>query len=268
MFLRKRSGIKRHWTRLYKKSLAELNELIDSDYPSQNWDANVSPDGTASFEFKTAVRILAGSEDWDLARRYLTRSVALVDRVFKEDKLMQPGCKLRYPENSAICRKTKAYAEALLGGELDRDALIVASREYQAYFEERDDPKDRNEQRHYSWVASIQLALIGGDLERSGQLLKRSPSHSRLNKRHLGALKDLAALASAAVRGPEAQGLVERFDAFFDLARDPRRSMEKGEFLPVTTGPFELALLRERYVHRNSGSVDWVRVIADYSADA
>lgn len=33
MFFRKKSAIKRHWTRLYQKSLTELKELVEEDYP-------------------------------------------------------------------------------------------------------------------------------------------------------------------------------------------------------------------------------------------
>ena len=114
MFFRRESGIKKHWAQLYKNSLAELNELIEEDYPWRDWQANSFPDATAAFEFKTAIRILAGSENWDLARRYLTRSLEIIHRIFEENKLVSPGCDLSFPANSASCRRTKAYAESLL----------------------------------------------------------------------------------------------------------------------------------------------------------
>ncbi len=265
MFFRKKSAIKRHWTRLYQRSLVELNELIEEDYPWSSWEANSFPEGTAEFEFDTAIRILAGSDNWDLARRYLDRSIEIVDRILEENKLTSPGCDLRYPANSAVCRRTKVYAQSLLGGALDRDALILASREFEAYYEKHDDPRDRNEQSSYHCIDGIHLALIGNDLEQAAKLLNDPHAKDRFNKPHFSALKGLVTLASGSAPGQTAREIVDRFETFFNRARDPRTKMRGDEHIVTTIGPLELAVIRDRYVHHGDEDLDWKRIIAQYS---
>ncbi len=264
MFFRRRSGIKTHWRRLYKKSLTELNELIEQDYPWRDWEANVSPDTLAEFDFKTAIRILAGSDNWDLARRYMTRSVEIVNRTIEEKKLMAPGCNLNYPANSARCRRIKAYAHSLLGGALDTEALILASKEFEAHYEKHDAPDNRNEQNSYHWIDSIHLSLIGDDLERSMDLLSRPPARAGYNERHFGVLESVLQLALGQVPTKMRPHIADRFETFFDWARDPRKKARGHEHLRVTIGPLELALLRDKYIARHD-RLDWKRVIADYS---
>ncbi len=265
MFFRRKSTAKAHWTRLYQKSFAELHELIEEDYPWSRWEANSSPDGTAKFEFNTAIRILSGSENWDLARRYLARSINIIDRISEENKLTAPGCDLRYPANSAICRRTKAYAQSLLGDRLDTDALILASREFETYFKKHDDPRDRNEQSCYHWIDSIHLALIGNDLERAAELLGSPPAKSRYNEPHFRALKDLMKVALGSAPEQMTREAVENFETFFDRARDPRTRFRGNEHLPVTLGPLELAIIRDRYIYHGGDQFDWKRIIAEYS---
>lgn len=254
MFFSRKSGIKKHWTRLYKTSLTDLNALIEEDHPWRDWAANSFPDGTAQFEFNSAIRILAGSDNWDLARRYLARSIEIIDRIFDEDKLTSPGCDLRYPANSATCRRTRAYARSLLGDVLDTEALHLASREFETYLLKQDDPTDRNEQKNYGWIAGIHLSLIGNDLARTGD-----------NKRHYSVLQGVMTLASGSSAEHEAREIIGRFETFFDWARDPRTKARGGEHLEVTIGPFELALLRDKYIQQQGDDLDWKRVLADYS---
>ena len=187
----------------------------------------------------------------------------MIDRIFEENKLTSPGCNLRYPANSAVCRRTKAYAQSLLGGALDTDALVLASKEFETYYEKHDDPEDRNEQSSYHWIAGIHLSLIGNDLERSADLLSRPPAQSQYNKRHFRALKGLVELASGSGPKQATRDIIDRFDTFYDWARDPRTKARGGEHLDVTIGPLELALLRDRYIDRSGEDFDWKKVIAD-----
>lgn len=265
MFFRRQSAIKRHWTRLYQKSLVELNELIEEDYPWSRWEANSAPEDTASWEFTTAIWILLGSENWDLARRYLARSIQIIDRITEENKLTAPGCILGYPANSATCRRTKAYAQSLLGDRLDTESLILASGEFETYFMKHDDPRDRNEQTCYRLINSIHLALIGNDLERAADLLGSRPAKSRYNKPHFDALKGLVKVASGSAPEQKTREAIERFETFFNRARDPRIKFRGNEHLPVTLGPLELAIIRDRHIYHGGEGFDWKRIIAEYS---
>ena len=208
---------------------------------------------------------MSGSENWELARRSLARSIQIIDRITEENKLTAPGCDLRYPENSAICRRTKAYAQSLLGGSLDTDSLILGSREFETYFNNHDYPRERNDQTCYRLINSIHLALIGNDLERATDLLGSPPAKSRYNKPHFDALKGLVKVASGSLTEQKRREAVERFESFFNRARDPRQKFRGNEHLPVTLGPLELAIIRDRYIYHGGDQFDWKRIIAAYS---
>lgn len=258
------ADIKNHWRALYQRDLPDYEKDLREELTWRDWDRNMMPDDAAAQRFSMAVRILSGSEDWALAKQYAERSLEIVERIIREDKLHSDRCIDNYPRNQGVTRRTQAYAQALLGQPLDASLLLAASKDYEADCKHYKTARDWNEQIQYYFINAIHLSLLGDDLKRAATLLKGPQRPLKAHTEHVALLKGLIRFAEGELDESEQATFVTDFEAFFDKVRDPRRQQPKGYFMEIV-GPLEMGLLLEKYVNHPGEEINWQRVIDRYS---
>lgn len=255
MFFKKK--MKGHWKKLYKGDLerGDLDYILAKDL-WENWETSTAPESMAELHFGTAETILSAEGSLDLAQKFLFRVIKIVDRMFEENKFESPGCINTFPNNRAIASRLKAFSESILGGELDKSALLSASKDFEDYCY-RYKWREMDDFTSYDWVDSIQTALIGGDSERANILLNKVPKTFNYNKLHFEILTDFLSLSESS----DNNNFDKKFKSLFDIVRDPKTEMLKGHHRQPTFSDLQLSILYEKFVANPGADIDWGKVI-------
>lgn len=224
--------------------------------PFEDWELNTRPDGTAEDQLLYAVEIIAGRGEFELARQFLDRCLMIADRALRENTLQSARCLENAPENLGRLKRTQAYARAILGEPFDESAMLEAS----GVFEEAcaDYPRRKwDDFQEATYLEAIRLGLLSGSAATIQRLLQRRRSFSSHVEEH--DLYRALAVASAVGRIVQDDAFRNRFDAFFDLVRNP--NYDPVEYSPVPILRLEISLLRDKYLISSSGTIDWQRAI-------
>jgi hypothetical protein len=130
---------------------------------------------------KTALEIFYSGQDTGLARKFLERSLAVLQRTEAEKKLESELCRDDFPFNRADFLRTKSFVVALYNNRpLEPEQMLQSSRDFEEwckwYKGRHWDP-----QAHAYSLAAIRLSLLAGDTARARLLLeaRKSPSGTR-----------------------------------------------------------------------------------------
>jgi hypothetical protein len=265
MLWRKRSvspSVKAHWQALYAKNAADFANMFADGQTWTSWDSNTNPESSAEAQFLFACHILWGDDNWELARHYLELCLEIVDRTVRENRL---PTFIDFPRNRGQMSRVKAYAQSLLGQPWDNELLLAASRDYEEHCRKNyPAAADWHSQVQYYYLNAVHLALLGDDIERASTVLE-TPSHPlKYQQEHVKILKGLMRLIRGELSQEERATFTTAYEDYFDRLRDPRIKQPGNSFREVTC-PLELALLREKYIQHPGETVNWQRVIDDYS---
>ena len=257
------NAVKAHWEALYAANAQDFNKILDERLSWSQWERNSSPDSAAEVELSTGIKILLGSDDTALARRYLELSVEMADRIDSEDRLRTS---IEFPRNRGRVSRTRAYAQTLLGQPWTTHLLLSASKDYEEHCRRNyENLEDWHSQVQYYYLNAVHLALLGDDVKRADQLLDSPPYPLNYQKEHAGVLKGLVRFIRGELSGQEVAKFVAEFESYFDRLRDPRIKQPGNSFRESFMCPVELGLLREKYIRHPGGATSWHRVIEDYA---
>jgi hypothetical protein len=253
-----RPTYRRFWRTAYVEQEASYRTILGWDVYG-NWERNAMPDGTAEGELIVALRLKYSGIPEAPASAFLERSLSVVERTLREDKLSSARCQGGFPLNRGRLLRTKAYASVLLGSSFNAEALRQASSDHQSWVE-AGQARSWDSQAEAYYLAAIRLALVEGDGERA-RLLVAGRKSLKWHKQEYAVLKALSARPPGAFTGE--QELLQELDAYFDEVREP--GYQPKVFIESFILPFELALLRDKYFEAAGGSVNISRVLEEVS---
>jgi hypothetical protein len=210
----------------------------------------------ADFIFSNGLEVLYAGAGHCVADKFLHAAVDMIDRAIAEDKFRDPRVlEMAFPSNRGKGLQVRAYSKAVLGGNLDNDDLLQASRDCEEYWLRFGNSEwDSQTQAHI--LTAARMALIAGDLKRAKEVLaiKRS---MKWHAEEFQLLKDLAQHAelNLPIRDPTLQSHAR---AFFDRVRDPDYNPDVYLDLPIVR--LEWGALVNKYFE-TGGHINWERVI-------
>lgn len=226
-----------------------LNQLIRENRHEQSWE-NLSdfPAVRVTTNFDDGLFCLY-ARDVARARVFLCRAIRNADRMIAEQRYLDTElAKAGHPMQLAVIMRGRAYASWLLGERLDRRTLRQVA-EYIVTFcrTKTDDRKSFTDSMTMNdYLQAVRAAMIASDLDYAGELLK---VQDRFRWHHAQEFE----LWRQLVRGyPDVtDSFEEKFEAFFDLVRDPDFS-DADEIGPVAvdrdTLALETGIIREMYI--------------------
>jgi len=243
------------WVARGQKDRADLEKIVKRD-PYVRWENNFMPEGTAADCLRLALELMYVEEAGGLDAAFLKKCSEIIDRIERENKLTSsPRTEAAFPLNRGELRRIKAYTEGLLSGVVDRNLLIEASADFEAWVL-AEKKKNWDSQTEAYYLNAVRLAIIAGDYPRAATLLhaRRSLRSHREEYELLKALPDYVDTASSLV-----QQYRENFDTLFDRVRDPL--FDPDQFIQVWIARFELGLIRELRLIRPGEPLDMHNVI-------
>jgi hypothetical protein len=246
------------WAKDVEANQSGHDEILTWD-PFKNWEINRSPEGSVEDDVLLSAKILFGNGRPALAKAFLEQGLKIAERIVKEIRLKSPLCADTFPKNRASLFRSMAYARMMLGGALDERMLQQASADYEQWCATTIKSKKWDEMDEAWYLDSVRLALIGGDRARAKGLLEERRSF-RWQREEAALLMGLASAPGVPLKDARLQ---ERFEAFFDLVRNPHYKSEV--FCESQVLRIELGMLRDKYLISPDGTIDWPRTVAAIS---
>lgn len=246
-------GNKQKWITAYEK---EREYFAADPEPFKKWHRSWAPQGMADVQLQNGSEILYSGAGHAVADKFLHAAIDMVDRAFAEDKFRDPRVlEMSFPTNRGEALQVRAYAKSLLGGSLNENDLLQASRDYEEYWL-RFGKSEWDSQTQAHILTAARMALIAGDLGRTKEVLaiKRS---MKWHAEEFKLLKDLVQEAEFGlpIRDP---ALSERVRTLFDRIRDP--DFNPDFYIDLPTARLEWGALINKYFE-TGGRINWERVI-------
>lgn len=247
---------KYYWVKRHEENSEFRTRDVRTD-PFANWDRNTMPESQVEWDLERALDVYYANADESLARQYLNRCLRVAKRILDENKLVEldKGGEGLFPVKRGRTYRAQAYAQALLGRDVDRELLIRASKDYEDYCNGvGKSPWDSQAQCYY--LNAVTLSLLADDRARARELLATKRSF-KWHAEQFALYQELAqTTAEPPIPDP---ALLERFNRFFNEVRDPK--YDPKVFIEPGTLRFELGALRDKYFISSNGEIDWQRVI-------
>jgi hypothetical protein len=248
------------WEKRFQMNRESIIQVSTWD-PFKNWELSTAPDNRAEDELINALAVLYGHGDTDLARCFLERCLQVAERTLAEDKLRSPRCRDNYPDKLGRLLRARTYAQALLGAPVPAAAWQEAA----AAFEQAcaTYPKHKwDDFLEETLLASVRLALMGGDSDRVQRLLKR-----RRVLRWYPEQDDLVRGLAAALQAgspPTDEDFRARARAYFNQVRDPDYYPNVGTNFAMLR--LEIGALYDKYLVSLDNTINWQRTIEAIAA--
>jgi len=257
---------KERWIEKYRQAESDLRELLTWD-PFEDWEKDTMPESGVGDQIFYGLRVLYASAAPELAAAYLERGLQIAERTVKEDKCRKGRAADGWPQNHGLLLRNRGYLEVLQGRPLDTQALVQAAREMWSWHVENTTRKsDWEDVGEAEQLQALHLALIAGDEALVRELMEPRKWPFDCHQEEHALLKALAQAVFVERRPTPLKdvALRERFECFFDVARDP----DSKRVYSVTNVLFmlELGAIRDKYFISSDGVIDWQRVVEAVSA--
>jgi len=253
--------------------LNELNyfESYEAQFPVfATWERLEVPEQLAMDLLRNAFDLLYASASPELSHKFLNWTIEVVDRSLRDGKLAKSTSHSNFPENRGQALRSRAYASALLTGEL---GLADAKQALEDLMENIQQLEILVREENHHWedmeeanlLAPSRLALILHDLDRFDELL---PYHREF-KWHKVEAELLVEVAEATRQGHAlSNSLVDRFVHYFDEVRAPTMIQVESEkrehggtiYSDMDLRRFEIGVIYAKYID-TSEPFTWRRAI-------
>lgn len=250
------ASFQEEWREQFRKERQAYLRIGEAD-PLEGWDRNAMPEATADRLFTYGCEVLFAAEDESLAGRFLEAALVIRDRAMAEEKLESPQCKDRFPWNQAKLLEVGELSSAILGGTLRPATLKEAAGGFERWCTGFGSAEwDSQAQSH--WLTAIRLALLAGEPDYAGHLLRSGRSfraHPEEREILSGLVKDGGAIDELAKM---------RIRRYLNYVRNPH--CRPSVFLPRNVVRIEMAALLLKYTDAPGKALDWKNVIRVVSA--
>jgi hypothetical protein len=226
---------RQHWIKLVRGNLEGYRDVLRWDL-FEDWNRLTHPGLACERHLESALELLAGGTTGSLVETSLKRAVRFAERVVAEKKYQRGKARLTFPMSRGQTLRVLAFANWLLGKNLDLEFLRQAHRDMADWSHRVRAVGEWDEIGEGELLSAIAIALIAGELSIAAQYAGELPITRR--RRQFQVITFICERVSEGNRVPSTFG--PRFDSLFDQIRNPK----KAELLPA----FELAILRDMYV--------------------
>jgi hypothetical protein len=246
---------KQLWIEAYQRDRNDMAVIIERD-PFNDWDKIRFPEISVSWALQNALDILYSGTDPELAYRFLSRCVAIIERTERDGKLDAQKRDVGSVLERAEFYRAKALTLAVSTGGTHADLFRQSGQDFLAWIAKDKHSSTWHDQDEAYFLAASGAHLICDDVERANELFQR---YTKTNWIRIEARlwRDLCAewLADGRVSEPLKLMLWNRFDEIRRPQYQPKMFMRLTEFR------LEFGAIVWKYVLENKGAIDWNAVI-------
>lgn len=156
------------WKSFFETNRLGLAEILQINR-FQEWDKNRFPESTAETELFYALQCFyAGAPE--MAREFLRRTNAIVERAFSENKFESKDCKGGFPLNRGRAYRVHYYSKALSRGKEEQALLAAGSEDFEEWCKGYG-KSDWDSQAQAYYLASVRMAILAQQFDRASHLL-------------------------------------------------------------------------------------------------
>lgn len=248
---------KQQWIESIQRERHDFEQVLELIDPFKNWETiNNVPTITIAAALDDALDILYAGTEPELARKFLNRAWAQIERTEQDNKFAQVEQEPDYPLYRAEFLKYKYFTAGLLGMPRDDAWLYESAQQYMRWLEHRKPPAWHDQDQSY-FLSAVSNFLIAGNAPKALALFGTHPGVHWIHPE--GPLWQELSQA-AAVGRPPGELLRQRLWQRFDVVRDPEYRPDY--FSRVPEFRFAFGTIMWKYVeHAAEKEIDWHGVI-------
>ena len=261
---------KEYWLDLLQRETKYFFEY-ETIFPIyENWERMSTAETVATDLLTTALDTFYCSAPRELTDKFLNWVIEVVDRALKDGKVHKTTAHSRFPRNRGEALRSRAFAKALLTGQIDIADAKQALEDLMVNVDQTE-VDIANQQHRFEDVEEVKvltaarLALILGDLDRFEELIP----YRRKFTWHQTEYRLLLELGKTLKQGESpAEALIERFVEYFERVRAPtqvqvKQNRERGNpevYVEKDLRRFEIGAIYAMYID-TAEPFTWQRAI-------